>query len=192
LTGGIASGKSTVGALLRELGAPVVDADELARKVVEPGKPAFDEVVKAFGPGVVAPDGTLDRKKIGDLVFADPEARKRLNAITHPRIALAAHDDIAAQIAAGEKVVIYEAALLVETGLNNVLDGLIVVSVPADVQLTRLMARDGIDEAAAVARLAAQYPLAKKLAVATEVIDNSGTREATRAQVERLWSKLSS
>ena len=190
LTGGIASGKSTVAAILRELGVPVVDADALAREVVRPGEPAFAEIVAAFGPGVVAADGTLDRKAVADLVFADPGKRRTLEAITHPRIAAAAQVRITGALKAGAPLVIYEAALLVERGIHKAFDGLIVVAAREDVQLARVMARDGLDEAAARARLAAQLPLADKIAVATHVIENDGTRAETRAKVEALVKTL--
>jgi dephospho-CoA kinase len=191
LTGGIASGKSTVAAILRELGAAVVDADVLAREVVEPGRPAHREIVQAFGADVLQPDGTIDRKKLGDLIFSDPAKRRRLNEITHPRIAAAAQEETARQLAAGARVVFYEAALLVENGLHQALDGLIVVAASEAEQLRRLVLRDGIDEAAARARLASQLPLADKVKAATHVIDNSGSVPATRAQVERLYRELS-
>ena len=190
LTGGIASGKSTVARMLTELGAPVVDADLLARKVVEPGQPAHQEIVAAFGAEVLTADGTIDRKRLADLVFADEGRRRRLNAITHPRIAEAAQAETARHLAAGAPLVFYEAALLVENGLHHALDGLVVVSAPDEVQLARLRARDGLDEAAARARLAAQLPLAEKLKVATHVIDNAGDRAATQSQVERLYHTL--
>jgi dephospho-CoA kinase len=176
--------------MLRELGAPVVDADVLAREVVEPGRPAYEDIVREFGAGVLAPDGAIDRKALGARVFGDAAARARLNAITHPRIAQAAQEAVARHAAAGAPVVIYEAALIVENGLHRALDGLIVVSVPAEVQVARTMARDGLDEAAARARLAAQLPLADKLAVASHVVDNSGSPAETRAQVERIWREL--
>ncbi len=190
LTGGIASGKSTVAAILAELGVPVVDADAVARDVVRPGEPAFAELVAAFGAEVVAADGTLDRKRVADRVFADPAARRTLEAITHPRIAAAAEGAIAAHLAAGAPLVIYEAALLVERGIHRLLHGLIVVAVPEDVQVERLRARDGLDEAAARARLAAQLPLADKLAVATHVIENAGPPAETRAKVLALVRSL--
>jgi dephospho-CoA kinase len=191
LTGGIASGKSTVARILVELGAPVIDADVLARRVVEPGRPAHDDIVREFGREVLAADGTIDRKTLGAIVFADDPKRRRLNAITHPRIAQMAQEEAAGHFARGARVVIYEAALIVENGLHHALGGLIVVSAPEEVQLARLMARDGVDEAAARARLAAQLPLAEKLRVATHVVDNGGSPEATRAQVERIWEELS-
>jgi len=190
LTGGIACGKSTVAAMLRELGAPVIDADELARRVVEPGSPGFTEVVQRFGRDVVGPDGTLDRKKLGAIVFADAEARRDLNAITHPRIAAASQAEIVKLAAAGTSIAIYEAALLVENKIHLGLDGLIVVAAPLKVQLARLIDRDGSTEAEAAARIAAQLPLADKLAVATWVVDNGGDVDDTRRQVVALWIRI--
>ena len=190
LTGGIASGKSTVAAMLRELGAPIVDADLLARRVVEPGSPALGEIAARFGPEVLAPDGSLDRKKMGERIFADPSARAQLNAITHPRIAQASADALAQLAAAGHPVACYEAALLVENRIHERLGGLIVVSVPEEVQVARLRARDQLDEEGARARIAAQLPLASKVAVADWVVDNGGPVEHTRAQVERIWREI--
>lgn len=190
LTGGIASGKSTVARILRELGAPVVDADELARRAVEPGQPAHDDIVREFGAAVLAPDGTIDRKRLADIIFADADKRKRLQHITHPRIAQMAQAETAAHAARGAPVVIYEAALLVENGIHRVLGGLIVVSATAEQQLARALARDAMTAEAARARIASQLPLADKLAVATHVIDNSGTPAETRRQVEALWREL--
>lgn len=190
LTGGIASGKSTVATMLRQLGAPVVDADELAREVVEPGKPALAEIAARFGEAVITADGRLDRERMGAIAFADDGARRALNAIIHPRIAEASQRAIAEKAAAGHAIVIYDAALLVENSIHHRLDGLIVVAAPDDIQIQRLIARDGIDEKAAKARLAAQLPLADKVAVADHVIDNSGDLERTRAQVHALWNEL--
>ncbi len=187
LTGGIASGKSTVAAILRDLGAPVVDADQLARDVVEPGMPALAEIVERFGADMLTPAGRLDRKRLADAVFSDLSARRDLNAITHPRIAAASAAALAELGAAGEAVAVYEAALLVENRAHEHMDGLIVVAVPEEVQVARLRARDGIDEAAARARLAAQLPLGDKVAAADWVVDNSGTPAHTRAQVEQIW-----
>jgi dephospho-CoA kinase len=190
LTGGIASGKSTVSAMLRELGAHVIDADQVAREVVAPGTPALAEIQARFGPAVLHEDGALDRKKLGAIVFADPDARRALERITHPRIAAATQQEIARLAAAGVDPVIYDAALIVENRLYTWMQGLIVVSVPPEVQVARLMIRDDIDEAAAQARIAAQLSLAEKVAVATHVIDNSGTRADTEAQVRALWERL--
>jgi dephospho-CoA kinase len=192
LTGGIASGKSTVAAMLRALGAEVVDADAVAREVVEPGTPALAELRARFGQDILDGDGRLDRKRLGARVFSDPEARAAVNAITHPRIAAESQRRIAAAAAAGADVVVYEAALIVENQLHRGMDALIVVAVPEPVQLSRLMARDGLDEAAARERLAAQLPLADKVAAADHVIDNSGSLDTTRAQVADLWARLSS
>jgi dephospho-CoA kinase len=192
LTGGIACGKSAVAALLAEKGLAVVDADLGAREVVAPGSEGLAAVVAAFGEGVLAPDGTLDRKRLGDRVFGDEAARQTLNGILHPRIAQWSAGRFVALAAEGRPLAIYEAALLVENGAHRALAGLIVVTARPEVQRARLMARDGVDAAAAQARIDAQWPLEKKVAVATEVIDNSGDREALRAQVEGLYTRLCS
>jgi dephospho-CoA kinase len=176
--------------MLRELGAPVVDADELARRVVEPGAPALAEIVAHFGPDVLGADGALDRKKLGAVVFGDAGAREALERITHPRIAAAAQAELARLAQEGHDVIIYEAALIVEKQLHTWMDGLIVVSLPAEVQLVRLMERDGIDRDAAARRLAAQLPLADKIAVADHVIDNSGPVDHTRDQVRAVWQRI--
>jgi dephospho-CoA kinase len=190
LTGGIGSGKSTVAAMLRQLGAPIVDADQLARQVVEPGTPALAEIEARFGPDVLDGEGRLDRKRLGAYVFGNPAARAQLNAITHPRIAEASRAAMAALGAAGQPVAVYEAALLVENKVHHGLDGLIVVAVSEEAQIERLCQRDEIDEDAARARLAAQLPLADKIAVADWVIDNGGSTEKTRGQVERVWREI--
>jgi dephospho-CoA kinase len=190
LTGGIASGKSAVAAMLRERGAAVVDADELARAVVEPGQPALDEIRATFGAGVLDATGRLDRKAMADRVFADPAARAALNAITHPRIAIRSQEEIARWAERGARVVFYEAALLVENKATTWLDALIVVSAPAAVQRARLMARDGLDADAAQARLDAQLPLSEKVKVATWVIDNGGDLAVTRAQLDRVIAEI--
>jgi dephospho-CoA kinase len=190
LTGGIASGKSTVAGMLRQLGAPVVDADQLARQVVAPGSPALTDIAARFGPGVIGQDGALDRKRMAERVFSDPGERAALEAITHPRIAAASAAEFARLAGAGHPVAIYEAALLVENRIHERLAGLIVVSAPEALQIERLAARDQIGEAAARARLAAQRPLADKIAVATWVVDNSGTVEQARAQVESVWREI--
>jgi dephospho-CoA kinase len=190
LTGGIASGKSTVARMLAELGAPVVDADQLARDVVAPGQPALAELADAFGRDVLLPDGTLDRKRVGTLVFADAEKRRRLNAITHPRIAAATQARLAELRQREVPVAIYEAALLVENGVHRGLDGLIVVACDEATQLERLVARDGLSLDEARARLAAQAPLADKLAAATWVIDTSGPLAETRKQIGRVWEQI--
>ena len=192
LTGGIACGKSAVAAMLAERGVAIVDADQGARDVVAPGTDGLAAVVAAFGDGVLAPDGTLDRKRLGEVVFGDEGARRALNGILHPRIAQWSAERFMALAAQGHELVVYEAALLVENGAHAALGGLIVVTARPEVQRARLMARDGIDATAAQARINAQWPLAKKVAVATEVIDNSGDREALRAQVDALHARLCS
>src|SRR5262245_57415025 len=159
LTGNIGSGKSTVARMLGELGADVIDADQVARDVVKPGLPAFDEIVAEFGPSALAKDGTIDRKALGARVFGDPVARRRLEAITHPRIAM----ETQRRISASKKdVVVYEATLLVENGIHKGMDGLIVVTAPEAHQVARVVARDGLAAEEVERRLAAQLPAAKK------------------------------
>lgn len=192
LTGGIACGKSAVAAMLAARGVPVVDADQGARDVVAPGSDGLAAVVEAFGPGVLDADGGLDRKALGARVFGDEAARQRLNALLHPRIARWSAERFMALAAEGHPLAVYEAALLVENGAHAAMAGLIVVTARPEVQRARLMARDGIDAAAAQARIDAQWPMEKKVAVATEVIDNSGDREALAAQVEGLYARLCS
>jgi dephospho-CoA kinase len=189
LTGGIASGKSTVSGMLRELGAHVLDADVIAREVVEPGTPGLAAVAERF-PGVIGPDGRLDRAKLGARIFADPAERAALNALLHPLIFqqfLHRTHHLAAQ---GVEHVIYDAPLLIENRLHEAMEGVLLVWVPRAVQKARLMARDGLDEAAAEVRLAAQLPLDDKRPYATWVVDNSGELAATRAQVEAVWRAM--
>ena len=189
LTGGIGAGKSTVARLIAELGVPVLDADQLAREVVAPGQPAHAAIAAAW-PEAIAPDGRIDRKRLGAIVFADPAARKRLEAMTHRPIQELCDrraEELARQ---GHRLAFYEASLLVETGRHRDLDGLTVVTAAEETRVRRTMARDGVDPGAARARIAAQLPQADKVAVATHVIDNDGTIEATREQVARLVQRL--
>lgn len=190
LTGGIACGKSTVARMFEDLGARVLDADQIARDVVRPGEPAHGEIAGEFGPGVLLPDGSLDRAALGRIVFADAARRSRLNAITHPRIALESAKRLQALRSAGAAIVLYEAALLVETGGYKMHEGLIVVTARPEAQLRRLIARDGCSEDEADRKIASQLPLEKKTAVADYVIDNSGSPEETRAQVKKVWAAL--
>ncbi len=178
LTGGIASGKSAVAAHFRTRGLPVVDADVLAREVVAKGTEGLAELVAAFGPGVLGPDGELDRKAVAAIVFADATKRKILNGITHPRITMETMKRAQAYGEAGEPLVCYEAALIVENGGADMLRPLVVVAVSPEVQLARAMARDGSTEEEAKKRLDSQVPLADKLAAADIVVDNSGPFEA--------------
>jgi dephospho-CoA kinase len=185
LTGGIGSGKSTVARLFASLGVPVLDADQLAREIVEPGRPAHADIAAAW-PGVIDGAGGVDRKRLAAIVFADPKARKRLEGITHPRIAARAEERFADLAHAGHKLAVYEASLLVESRRQHDFDGLIVVTVSPETQLRRVVGRGGLTEAEARARIAAQLPLAEKAAAATHVIDNDGDAASTRGQVERL------
>jgi dephospho-CoA kinase len=189
LTGGIGSGKSTVASMFSELGADVIDADDLARQIVEPGQPALAEIQAAFGPAVVGTDGRLDRKRLADIVFADTGSRARLNAITHPRI----RERMNAEVEERRRqpgLLILDIPLLFENALTGSVEKTIVVWLDEATQLARLTARDGLEVAAARARIAAQLPLDEKKSLADYVIDNSGTREQTRRQVERLFALL--
>jgi dephospho-CoA kinase len=189
LTGGIASGKSTVSQMLRELGAHVLDADVIAREVVEPGTPGLAAVAARF-PGVVGPDGRLDRAKLGARVFADPAERAALNALLHPLIGAAFLEKTQALAEQGAQRVIYDAPLLIENQLHRNMDGVVLVWVPRALQKARLLARDTLDEQAAEARLASQLPLDDKRPHATWIVDNSGELASTRAQVEQVWQAM--
>lgn len=190
LTGGIATGKSTVTQMLRELGLPVIDADALAREVVEPGRPALAEIAARF-PGVVE-GGVLNRAKLGALVFNDADARAALNAITHPKIRALALEKTLALAETGATHAIYDAALLLENKLHEGMNGVILVTCPLETQVARVMARDGLSEEAARARIASQMSTDEKRQYATWVIDNGGTREDTRRQVEAVVRALRS
>jgi dephospho-CoA kinase len=189
LTGGIGSGKSTVGRMVRELGVPVLDADRIAREVVAPGQPAHAAIAAAW-PHVLAPDGRIDRKQLAALVFSDPGARTRLEAITHPRIREQAMREAAALERQGHRLAFYEAALLVEAGRRDDLDRLVVVTADEDQQIARVMARDHSSREEALARLRAQLPLSEKRKQATDLIDNGGDLAATQHQVEALVARL--
>ncbi len=189
LTGGIGSGKSTVGRMIQERGVPVLDADQLARAVVEPGQPAHDEI-KAAWPDVFGPDGRLDRKKLGSLVFADSEARKRLEGIMHPRIAAACRKGAQGLADAGHRLAFYEASLLIETGRHGDFDGLVLVTASPEQQLARSSRRDGTTVDNARRRLDAQLPLSAKRSFATHIIDNGGDLAATAAQVDALLAEF--
>ncbi len=191
LTGGIATGKSTVSEILRQLGGEVIDADRLARDVVEPEQPAWKQIVAEFGRGVVTAEGALDRKRLGAIVFADPERRKRLEAITHPAIRArfqARLDELAAQGFAG--IVVFDAPVMIESGNYKNMDRLVVVVTDDATQAARLQERDGTDEAEGRRKIASQMPLAEKAKLADYVIDNSGAPEATAAEVRRVFAAL--
>jgi len=182
LTGGIASGKSTVARHFADLGVPSVDADVLAREVVAKGTPGLEAIVEAFGAEFLLPDGTLNRKALGERVFGDPAARATLNAITHPRIAALGAERIRALSGTGVPYVLYEAALIVENGLHRGMRALVVVSADASTQRARIMQRDLLSLAEAEARIQSQAPLERKLEVADFVIDNSEVNLDTLAE----------
>ena len=188
LTGGIGSGKSAVADLLAGYGAVIIDADLLARRAVEPGTAGLARIVEEFGPGILTSQGALDRPALGKLVFADPDARGRLNAIVHPEVRRLA--SAAQQPAAHDAVVVHVIPLLVETGQQDRFDLIVVVDAEPEVQLRRVRARDGLDEAAARARIDAQASRQQRLAVADLVIGNSGTRAELEASVATLWRRL--
>jgi dephospho-CoA kinase len=190
LTGGLATGKSTVSDILRALGCIVLDADVLAREVVEPGQPALATIAQEFGADVLQADGTLDRKRLGAIVFADPPRRRRLEAITHPAI----RDRYLARLAelegqGFEGVVVWDAPVMIESGGYKHVDRLVVVITDAATQRARALARDG-DRADVERKIASQMPLADKAALADHVIDNSGDRAATEARTREVHAAL--
>lgn len=193
LTGGIATGKSTVSGILRSLGSEIIDADLLAREVVEPGEPALEQIADEFGRDVLTASGALDRKKLGAIIFANPERRRRLEAITHPAIRerfLARLDALAARGFAG--IAVFDAAVMIESGNYKNMDRLIVVVTDDTTQMARLHGRDGTDEAENRRKISSQMPLAEKAKLADYVIDNSSSREATAEQVRRVFTTLMS
>jgi dephospho-CoA kinase len=190
LTGGIASGKSTVAARMSELGLAVLNADALAHRLIEPGQPAYDDVVREFGREILRADGTVDRKKLGDLVFRDSAKRERLNRIVHPRVIEAREEQLKEMQAQNPRgLAIVEAALLIEAGYYKKLDRLIVCSCRPEQQMDRLRAR-GLTEEEARQRIEAQLPLAEKLRLADDVVDCSGTLEETQRQADALVARL--
>lgn len=190
LTGGLGSGKSTVAECFRQAGVPVLDADRIAREVVEPGTDGLAEVVRVFGEGVLRPDGALDRGRLAALAFGDDAQRRRLNAILHPRIASRTLELAAALEEKGERFACYEAALLVENGLADAFRPLVVVAAPEEVQVARAVLRDSCTESEARARIRAQLPLQAKVAAADYVIDNGGDLAATLRQAREVLSAV--
>ncbi|MFC4784683.1 dephospho-CoA kinase [Nocardioides sp. MAHUQ-72] len=188
LTGGVASGKSTVSTMFAELGAVVIDADQLAREVVAPGTDGLAEVVAAFGPGVLTAEGGLDRPAMGAIVFADTEKRRVLESIIHPRVR-ARGAEIEAEAPAGA-VVVHDIPLLAETGQADNFDAVVVVDVPTDVQVDRMTRLRGMSPEDASARIAAQASREQRRAVATYVIENTGTLEDLRRAVAEVFDKL--
>ena len=191
LTGSIATGKSTVSAMFRSLGCVVLDADMLAREVVEPGEPALAQIVEEFGREVLQPDGTLDRKRLGAIVFGDPARRKRLEQITHPAIRDRFLRHLAELEARGfDGIVLWDAPVMIETGGHRAMEKLVVVATDEATQRARLQARDGIDAVEAARKIGSQMPVAEKAKLADYVIDNAGDRAATEAQVREVHAAL--
>ena len=188
LTGGVASGKSTVASILAELGAVVVDADLLAREVVAPGTPGLAAVVAEFGDGVLGADGSLDRPALGAVVFADEAARRRLEAIVHPLVRARGRE--LEEAAPPGAVVVHDIPLLAETGQAAGFDAVVVVDVPVETQVERMVSQRGMSREDAEARIAAQATREQRLAVATYVVDNTGTREDLRDRVTEVFEKL--
>jgi dephospho-CoA kinase len=188
LTGGIASGKSAVSAILAELGAVVIDADLLAREVVARGTPGLAAVVEEFGPEVLTPDGDMDRAAVGALVFADPDARRRLEAIVHPLVHQRSAELEAA--APADAVVVHDIPLLAEVGRAGSFDAVVVVDAPAELQVQRMVGDRGWTREEAESRIAAQATREQRLAIATHVVDNTGSLEGLRRQVEAIYDEL--
>ena len=190
LTGNIGSGKSTVAAMLRDAGIPVLDADRISRQVTAPGGRAYDSVVRAFGKEIVRDDGSIDRKRLGEIVFADPRSRSRLEAITHPAILEAMKEAIARIEREGHRAVVVEATLIHESGRKGLFEAVISVTCDRETAISRLAARDGMTRAQAEARLRAQMGAWRKADASDYVIDNSGDIESTRRQVVALAGEL--
>lgn len=188
LTGGIGAGKTTVARLLAQRGAILIDSDVLSREVVEPGTPGLEAIVERFGPAVLAADGSLDRQALGTIIFADAQARADLNGIVHPEVRRRRAELIAS--APDGSIVISVIPLLVEGGLQDGFDGVIVVDVPIDTQVDRLKARSDLDDQQARARVNAQASRDERLEVADWVIENSGSYDQLRQQVEVVWDAL--
>ena len=190
LTGGIASGKTSVARILKRLGAAVVDADALAREVVEPGQEAWREIVATFGAEILQSNRSLDRQKLRAIIFSDPAARKRIEAIIHPRVRALAEKRIAEHAAAGQDIVVYEVPLLFEGKLHEWLRPVLLVACDVDVQKQRLRHRDGVDAATAQKHIDAQMSLEDKRRLADYVIENDGTLEDLERQVRSVLEKI--
>jgi len=192
LTGGIGSGKSAVSAELASYGAMVIDADAIAREVVEPGTPGLSEVVEEFGDRVLAADGSLDRAALGEIVFADSDRLAALNAIVHPRVGERSGQLMEEALAADTKVVVYDVPLLVENGLGSLYDVVVVVDAPDETRVERVSVNRGMPREQVRARIRAQADRDTRLAAADLVVDNSGNRDELRGRVAELWRELSS
>ena len=190
LTGGIASGKSTVAKILERLGAAVINADDLSREVVEPGKVAWQEIIDAFGTGVLQPDQTLDRQKLRTVIFSDRDGRKKLEAIIHPRVRALAEERIREHTAAGYSIIVYEVPLLFEGKLHEWLRPVILVACDVDTQRSRLQERDHLTQTEAQKHIDAQMSLAEKRRLADYVIENDGNFEELEQQVQVVLKKI--
>lgn len=190
LTGGIATGKSTVASMLRQFGAKIIDADELAREIVRPEQEAWREVVEVFGTGILRKDRTIDREKLRKIIFADKRARKRLESITHPRIRALAQERVQKLAAEGADIIVYEAPLLFENQVHLWLRPVILVASDSSTQRRRLRERDGLSESEIQQHLNAQMPLEEKRKVADFVVENNGDLEELRRQVQQVWDKI--
>lgn len=190
LTGGIAVGKSVVATLLKRMGYVVIDADQIAREIVEPGSPVLDQLAAYFGHGILTEGGGLDRAELGKRVFGDPERLRALNSMTHPVILARLQQAIAQCGEAGEKMIFLEVPLLYETGMDRLCDAVIAVSAHPDVQLDRLKERSGLSEADCRARISAHWPQDKKTDKSTYVIDNSGHILQTESRLKEILALL--
>ncbi len=190
LTGGIACGKSTVAGWLRDMGLPVIDADAISRSLTAPGGEALPAIKAAFGPQVWLPNDTLDRKALAQIVFNDPQARERLNAILHPLVKQRMEAEMEACRKNSANLVILDVPLLYEAGMEDMADVVVCVSAPEDVQLARLKDRDGMDSAQALARIRSQWPLSKKQALAQETLWTNKPTEEVQADVTALYARL--
>lgn len=190
LTGGVASGKSTVARYFASQGVAVIDADELAREVVNPGSPALQEIAAAFGPELIGANGELDRRRLGQRIFPNPALREQLNAIVHPRVAALFQQRVSDLKAQGVPLACYDVPLLFERNLQSNLRPVVVVTTPYDLQLARLMTRNSLPSEEAAARIAAQMPLKEKTTQADYVIDNSGSLEETTRQAAQVLAKI--
>ena len=191
LTGGIASGKNSVAALFEELGARIIDADLLSRELVEKGMPAWQSIVDSFGPAVIKADGSLDRKALGEIVFADDEKRELLNSILHPKIVEEERRRICLiEKDAPHSIIVVNAALLIESGNHKSMDAVIVVSADEDIVLKRLALRDGLSTDESLLRIKAQASISEKLKYADFVVENNGTMEELKEKVVKLYGEM--
>ncbi|HBO85274.1 MAG: dephospho-CoA kinase [Deltaproteobacteria bacterium GWC2_42_11] len=191
LTGGIASGKSLVAKYLKELGAHIIDADEISRRITVPGMPAYNDIVTEFGMGILNPDRTINRKKLGNIVFKNRELLKRLNQITHPGIIEEENRAIRDIFSRDpDAIIVVNAALLIESGHYKEMDRVIVVYVDEETQIKRLMERDGLSEDESMERILSQMPLKEKIKFANFVADNTNDADKTKQEVMNIFKKL--